>query len=387
MKYKLATSSWDEKEKKALYEVIESNFFTMGAKTLQFENDFSNYINVKYSVMVNSGSSANLLMVAALLYSKKFSLDEASEVIVPAVSWSTTYFPFHQCNFKIRFVDIDKETFNIGIKEIISGITNRTKIICAVNLLGNPCEYDELINICKEKNIILLEDNCESLGAKYKNQIAGSFGLMSTHSFFFSHHISTMEGGMISTNDEELYQILLSLRAHGWTRNLPQNNLITNKKNNNEFYELFNFILPGYNLRPIELEAAVGIKQLEKIDTIVSNRRKNAEYFKNKFQESKIFKLQTETGESSWFGFGVKFKKTDVRNYNIEIYKNCGIECRPIVAGNFTKNPVIKYLKYTIHGELVNSNYIHDYGIFFGNSHEDLTLEIDYLHEMTKEFK
>ena len=387
MKYKLASSSWDENEKKALYDVIESNYFTMGAKTLQFEEDFSKYLNVKYSVMVNSGSSANLLMVAALLYSKKFNLNENSEVIVPAVSWSTTYFPFHQCNFKIKFVDIDKDTYNIEIKNLIDAITDNTKIICAVNLLGNPCNYHELQNICKEKNIILLEDNCESLGAKYRNQLAGSFGLMSTHSFFFSHHISTMEGGMISTDDEELYQILLSLRAHGWTRNLPKNNLISTKKNDNEFYELFNFVLPGYNLRPLELEAAVGIKQLEKIHKIVNNRRKNADYFKNKFRESKIFKVQTETEESSWFGFGVKFNNIEDRNYNIKIYNNSNIECRPIVAGNFTRNPVIKYLKYSIHGQLNNSNYIHDHGIFFGNSHEDLTKEIDYLYEMTKEAK
>lgn len=282
MSYNLSSSSWNSRELLAMKKVIDSDRYTMGKYTSEFENKFKKFHKKKYAVMVNSGSSANLLMVAALMFLKKNSLKKGDEVIVPAVSWSTTFFPLQQYGLKVVFVDISQENFNIDPKNIEKAISKKTKAIFAVNLYGNPCNFAQIKKICKKYKLILLEDNCESLGAKYKSFLTGTFGLMSSFSFFFSHHISTMEGGMILTDNKELYQILLCLRAHGWTRSLPNKNLIFKKSVKDQFYELFNFILPGYNLRPLELSAAIGIEQLKKLPILIKSRRKNAAYFKKK---------------------------------------------------------------------------------------------------------
>ena len=181
--------------------------------------------------MVNSGSSANLLMIASLFYTKhkKKKLKRGDEVIVPAIGWSTTYYPLQQYGLKLKFVDVDLHTLNFDISKLTKAINKKTKLILAVNVCGNSNEFSKILKLIKNKNILLLEDNCESLGSIYKNKKTGSFGLMSSSSFYYSHHISTIEGGMISTDDKELYQILLSLRSHGWIRDLPNKNLIKNK--------------------------------------------------------------------------------------------------------------------------------------------------------------
>ena len=292
MNYSLASSSWNKKEISAIHEVIKSDRYTMGKNASLFEKMFKNFHNKKYGLMVNSGSSANLLMVAALRYFSKKKIKPGDEVIVPAVSWSTTYFPLQQYGIKLVFVDISIDTFNIDPKKIERAITKKTKAIFAVNLYGNPCDFEEITKICKKNKLILLEDNCESLGAKYKKKMTGTFGLMSSFSFFFSHHISTMEGGMILTDNKELYQILLCLRSHGWTRSLPRKNLISKKKSKDIFYDLFNFVLPGYNVRPLEMSAAIGLEQLKKLNKIIKARRKNAVYFKKKISKLKNLKIQ-----------------------------------------------------------------------------------------------
>ena len=230
MTYNLANSSWNNSEYKSMQSVIKSGFFTMGKHVREFEEKFSLFHGRKYGIMVNSGSSANLLMIAAQMYASKKRLKPGDEIIVPAVSWSTTYFPLKQYNLKLVFVDVSGDTFNIDPNKIKKAITKKTKGIFAVNLYGNPCNFKEINEICKKNKLILFEDNCESLGAKYQGRFSGSFGISSSFSFFFSHHISTMEGGMVLTDDKELYQIMLCLRAHGWTRQLPKKNFITKKK-------------------------------------------------------------------------------------------------------------------------------------------------------------
>ena len=195
-KYPLATATWDQKEIDAMHNVIASGDFTMGEKVSLFERNFSKYIGSHHAVMVNSGSSANLLMIAALFYTKnpKLKLKRGDEVIVPAVSWSTTYYPLYQYGLKIKFVDIDIETLNYDLAQLESAITNKTSVVLAVNLLGNPNDFDCINNIIKDKNIILLEDNCESMGATFNNKKTGTFGVMGTFSSFYSHHIVNMEG-------------------------------------------------------------------------------------------------------------------------------------------------------------------------------------------------
>ena len=264
-KYSLSKSTWDKQELDAINQVVKSGNFTMGANVKKFEEKFAKYFNSNYAVMVNSGSSANLLGIASLFYKKSNPLMPGDEVIVPAVSWSTTYSPLQQYGLKLKFVDVDIETLNFDIKKLKQAVSSKTRIILAVNLLGNPNEFNEIKKIINRKDIILFEDNCESMGAKFDDEYAGSIGDIGTFSMFYSHHICTMEGGMILTNEIELYHIMLSLRAHGWTRDLPMNNSII-RKETDDFKESFKFILPGYNLRPLEMSAAIGIKQLDKLE-------------------------------------------------------------------------------------------------------------------------
>ena len=387
VKYPLASSTWDEKELDAIKRVTNSGIFTAGEYVKQFEFEFAKYMGSKYAIMVNSGSSANLIMIAALFYTKKPKLKKGDEVIVPAVSWSTTYAPLHQYGLKLRFVDIDINTLNIDLDMLSKAITDRTKLIFLVNLLGNPNDFNRIEEILKGKDIFYIEDNCESLGATYYGKLAGSFGLMGSHSSFFSHHINTMEGGIVVTDDEELYHIMLSLRAHGWTRNLPRENHLTGRKSNNNFDEEWNFILPGYNLRPLEIEAGIGLEQLKKLPSLINGRRKNANRFIELMEGNQNILLQKEVGKSSWFGFSLIFKETyhKKRKVLIEEFNKNGVEVRPIVAGNITKNPVLKYYDYEIHDKIENAEYLHNQGFFIGNHHYDLTDNIEYLHGVLSE--
>lgn len=372
-KFPLATSSWGDEEIDAMQRVIASGMFSMGEKVREFESLFASYMKSNYCVMVNSGSSANLLAIAALFYTNnsKYRLKRGDEVIVPAVSWSTTYYPLYQYGLKIKFVDVDLNTLNINIEQLESAITEKTRAIFLVNLLGNPNDFRKIEEIIEGKDIFLLEDNCESMGATYNNKQTGTFGLMGTFSSFFSHHISTMEGGMIVTDDEEMYHILLSLRAHGWTRNLPKKNHVSGCKSEDPFEESFNFVLPGYNVRPLELEGALGCEQLKRLPTIVEERQKNGRLLQDAMTNHPDILIQQEIGNSSWFGFSLLIKpgSSMTRTMLLEKLKELGFECRPIVAGNFAKNPVVKYFNHVIHGKLSSAEYIDKNGLFVGNHH------------------
>ena len=382
MHYELASSSWDDKEVEAIKNVINTNNYTMGSYVKQFENDFAKFTQNKYSVMVNSGSSANLLAIAALFYKKNNPLKRGDEVIVPAVSWATTYYPLYQYGLKLKFIDIDKYTLNFDIEELKKAVNSKTRLIFAVNLLGNPNDYDEINNIIEGKDIYLIEDNCESLGGIYKGKQLGSIGLMGTYSTFFSHHMSTMEGGIIGTDDEELYHLLLSLRSHGWTRHLPINNTLC-KKSNFAFDESFRFILPGYNVRPIEMMGAIGIEQLKKIPEFLKYRRMNAEYFQKIFGSDDRFIIQKEIEQSSWFGFSFLIQDKNIkREQIIEILTQANIDTRPIVAGNFARKEVVKWFDYEIFGDLNNADYIDNYGFFVGNHQFNITDKLDYLKDV-----
>ncbi len=381
MQYRLCDDTWDGMEQSAIQKVLDSNRFSMGETVARYEAEFAKKFGVNYALMVSSGSAANLLAAAGLVYSGR--LKKGDEVIVPAVSWSTTYFPLSQMGLKLRFVDIDKDTLNIDTDQLNDAVTEQTKMICAVNLLGNPNDFTRIKEICAQKNILLMEDNCESLGAEYQGKQAGTIGLVGTYSTFYSHHLCTMEGGMVVTNDEELYHYMLCIRAHGWTRNLPKDSPIY-KKSENAFYESFNFIVPGFNLRPLEMEAAAGLEQLKKMDRIISQRRKNAGYFCEKMSRLKGIRVQKEIEKSSWFGFAVILQDelAGLRDPIVRQLAANEIEVRPIVAGNFTRNSVIRYLDYTISGELTASDEIHDQGFFIGNHSKDNAAEIDYFIEI-----
>ena len=379
MEYKLATSTWDELEINAIQDVIKTDKFSMGPKVEEFEKQFAQYFGSKYAVMCSSGSTANLLMTASLFFSKKPKLKAGDEIIVPAVSWSTTYFPLQQYGLKLKFVDIDLNTLNYNLDDLESAVSSKTKAIMAVNLLGNSNDFNKINEIIENRDIVVIEDNCESMGAKFDDKFCGTHGLMGTFSTFFSHHMATMEGGMVLTDDEECYHILLCLRAHGWTRNLPDKNHVADKSDD-WFEESFRFVLPGYNVRPLEMSGAIGIEQLKKLPLFIKQRRKNAEIFVRLFKDDKRFLIQKEIGESSWFGFSlIIMDKSINRKEIIDLLTINKIDSRPIVTGDFTKNDVMKFFNYEIHKTLENADHLHYQGFFLGNSHVDLTKALLYL--------
>jgi CDP-6-deoxy-D-xylo-4-hexulose-3-dehydrase len=386
IKYPLATATWDQAEYKALQRVIDSGMFTMGAEVRAFEQAFAAYLGSRHVVMVNSGSSANLLMVGAMFFTKENALKPGDEVIVPAVSWSTTYYPLHQYGLKLKFVDIDLETLNYDLDQLASAVTDRTRLIMVVNLLGNPNDFDAIAAITKGRDIRLIEDNCESLGAEFKGRKAGTFGVMGSFSSFFSHHISTMEGGLIATDDEELFHILLSLRAHGWTRNLPKHNLVCGEKSDDPFVESFRFVLPGYNVRPLEMSGALGVEQTRKLPMLISERRRNGVAFQCAMVDHPNVLIQREIGQSSWFGFSLVIRpgSTLTRKELLRQLNEAGFESRPIVAGNFAKNEVMKYFQADVVGELPNADHIDRNGLFVGNHHYSIEEAIGTLSRLAR---
>lgn len=383
--YSLASSTWDEKELAAIQRVIDSDMYSMNTQVAQYEKDFASFFGSKYALMTSSGSTANLLMIAALFFKKDNPLKRGDEIIVPAVSWSTTYFPLQQYGLKVKFVDVDLNTLNIDLDQLENAITDKTRAILTVNLLGNPNDFARINTLIADKDIILLEDNCESMGATFEGQQAGTFGLMGTFSSFFSHHIATMEGGCVVTDDEEIYHILLCIRAHGWTRNLPKENSLTGTKSDDPFEESFKFVLPGYNVRPLEMSGAIGIEQLKKLPSFIAQRRKNAEYFISLFADHPDFLIQKEIGNSSWFGFSFIIRQgADItRKEVVKKLVDNGIECRPIVTGNFLKNKeVLEYFDYEVSGKVDNAEYLDKNGLFVGNHQIDLTEQLNLLHQV-----
>ena len=382
--YPLATETWNDAEYSAIQRVISSGNFTMGHEVSNFEKNFAEFHDRKHAVMVNSGSSANLLMVASLFFKKNKPLQAGDEVIVPAISWSTTYTPLSQYGLKIKFVDVDINTMNFNIDQLSHAVTDKTKLIFAVNLLGNPNDFKKINSIIKGKDIYLIEDNCESLGAEYDNIKAGCFGILSSFSCFFSHHISTMEGGLILTDDEELNHILRCLRAHGWTRDLPSENFVTKKKGDDPFEESFRFVLPGYNVRPLELSGAIGTEQLKKLPSFITARRNNAKVFADIMDGHSRISIQSEVGRSSWFGFSLVIReKTDYSRDELRGFldKN-GFEYRPIVGGNFAEQEVLKYMDCECVGSLPNARHIQRNGLFIGNHHQDFSSTLRLLDRL-----
>lgn len=386
MKYELASTTWDNAEREAIARVVESDMFTMGKNVAAFEAEFASYFGKKYAVMVNSGSSANLIAVASLFYRKENPLRAGDEVIVPCISWATTFHPLQQYGLKLRFVDINLETLNYDIEKLKDAITPSTRMIVTVSILGNPCEFDAIEKLCDERGIILFDDNCESMGAKVGGKFTGTRGLVNTFSTFFSHHISTMEGGLVLTDDKEIYNLLKAMRNHGWTRGQDSDSPIFEPKED-DFFEAYRFILPGYNVRPGEMHGAIGLEQMKKLPGFIEARRKNAEYFVSLFKEDKRFIIQKEIGESSWFCFTmiVRPELALERKEVLEKLKKADIEHRIITGGCFLRHDAIRYFDYTVHSR-ENADIAHDRGWFVGNQPYDIRKEIDYLYETLKTF-
>jgi len=383
MFYELASSSWDDKEIAAINRIIESDRYTMGPEVAAFEDEFAAYHGKKYGVMVNSGSSANLIAVAAQFFKKKNPLKRGDEVIVPAVSWATTYHPLQQYGLKLKIVDIELETLNMDVSQLEEALTLDTKMLVAVSILGNPCELDVMRAFCDKHDLIFMEDNCESLDAELNSKKAGSFGDVNTSSFFFSHHIATMEGGMIITDDLETYHLMRCLRAHGWTRDIPKDSPIFESRGD-DFFEAYRFILPGYNVRPTEMAGAIGREQLKKLPAMTAARRKNLALFNELFGDDERFIIQRENGQHSSFCFPI-ILNPDLNIDREQVFKalvDADIGYRIITGGCILRHDVMKFYDYETVGEIANSNSAHDNGFFCGNQAHDIAPQLRKLHEV-----
>jgi CDP-6-deoxy-D-xylo-4-hexulose-3-dehydrase len=354
----------------------------MGKEVRKFEEQYANTFGHKYAVSNNSGSSANLLAVSAIANPlTKNNLQAGDEVIVPTLSWSTTIWPLIQNNLVPVLVDCDAKTFNLDLNKVEKAITSKTKAIMLVHVYGNPCNMDDLMALAKKHNLQIIEDTCESMGAYYKDKAVGTFGRVATFSFYFSHHITTLEGGICVTDDFELTETMRIMRAHGWTREADCHKDYV--KQYPEIDPRFIFVNLGYNLRMTECQARMGQVQIPKLAGFVDQRRKNVASYSKKLEKySDIFDFQheTENARSSWFGFSIilkpncPFKVKEISDY----LKSKNIENRPIIAGNIGKHPVMKNYKHIIAGSTEASDNIMKNGFALG-CHQHLGEEaIDY---------
>tara|TARA_B100000700_G_scaffold269924_1_gene311624 strand:- start:3311 stop:4483 length:1173 start_codon:yes stop_codon:yes gene_type:complete len=366
MKYPLVDYPFSKNDINSGRKILSmGKFITMNKVTRQFEKRFAKYLGVKYALMVNSGSSANLLALFALINPKaKKRVKSQDECIIPTICWSTSLWPIIQAGLKPVFVDVDLKTFNINLDDLKRKITKKTKAILTVHVLGNSTNMDELKKIIKKRNLNLIEDTCESLGSKYGSKFLGSFGRFGTFSFFVSHQISAGEGGMIVCNDYNDYKILYSLRSHGWDRGLK------NVKKNS-----FNFINSGFNLRPMDITAAIGLSQFKRLNQMIKIRSNNRKLIIDSIKNSNNWNNQidflnsTTKVKPSWFGMPILInkryinKKSKFLNY---LNKN-GIETRPIISGNFLNQPASKLYKLNTRKETFkNADQIEKRGFFIG---------------------
>ena len=377
-KINLVKDTIDFNDVKRLITWLETNpRLTKGDLTLEFEKKWSEWLGVKYSVFVNSGSSANLAAIYSLLLSGKL---KNNKIVVPAVSWVTTVTPTIQLGMEPIMCDCDIDNLGLDInhlKEIIKN--NNPSVIILVHVLGIPNHMDEILKLCKENDILLIEDTCESIGSKYNDKLLGTLGDLSTFSFYFGHHMSTIEGGMISTNDEDLYHILLSIRSHGWDRDLPKEkqNSLREKYGVDKFRSLYTFYYPGFNLRSTDLQAYIGLGQLEKLDMIVENRNKNFIRYKNEIKNTFWNVSPPEGSFISNFSFPIITK--NIKELTEQLITN-NIECRPLICGSINEHP-FWYERYGKQN-LPNSKLVHNYGLYLPNNHQMTDEEISKVIEV-----
>lgn len=359
---------------------------TMGKKNLEFEQLFAEYSGAKYAVTSNSGSSANLLALSVLCNPKVDGhLSPGDEVIVSALSWSTTVWPLVQHGLIPVIVDIDPATLNIDIKEVEKAISPKTRAIMPVHVYGNPCEMDQLVSICDRHNLFLIEDCCEALGASYKGKSIGTFGDLATFSFYYSHHITTLEGGITITDDLALEDIMRITRAHGWVRESKFKN--NYKASYPTIDDRFLFVNHGYNLRITDLQASIGIQQIRKLDRFVGVRRKVAGGLRSVFEPwENVFRQQKTSvgGESSWFGFPLICSNDSgsMRDGICHQLNLKGIETRPIICGNVALQPAMKLFPHRVVGELRFATEIMNNGFSIGCHHAMGDEHIAYIREV-----
>jgi CDP-4-dehydro-6-deoxyglucose reductase, E1 len=368
---RLHEPTWAAAEINAFVDCLLTTRVTMGPKVKAFEKSYAEKFGWAHGVMVNSGSSANLLAIATLTNPElPDHLAPGDEVIVPALSWSTTVWPLIQCGLVPVVVDIDPATLNIDANEIERAIGPRTRAVLIVPVYGNPCDMDAIVDICERRDLVLIEDCCEAMGASYDGAPVGSFGRVATFSFYFSHHITTLEGGICVTNDTDFAETMRILRAHGWLREVenPQPWL-------DRFPEIdpkFLFVNVGYNLRATEPNGAMGSIQLTKLDGFIESRRASAAGFRDDlagFGDAFQFQRELPKARHSWFGFPMTirpdagFGKSDIMDF----LGDHNIETRPIICGNIARQPAMRLYRHRTVGGLENADAVMARGFSVGN--------------------
>lgn len=365
--------------------VIETDRFSMGSQCQAFEKEFANKFDKKHAVLINSGSSANLAMLQILLNSGLLKLGD--KIAFSAVTWSTNVMPIIQLGFLPVPVDVDKETLNVMSWNLESVINEHPDLkgFFSTNVLGLAGDLPELNQICQKHGLIYIEDNCEALGSKVGGVYTGDFGLMSSHSFFIAHHMSTIEGGMLVTNDDELAIRAKRIRSNGWDRNLSPDELthpLVRKSTSelDKFYSLYQFNELGYNFRPTEISGFLGLMQLEYIEWNVRVRQSN---FKRLSAVAKnnpnILPLTfSHMDFVSSFAFPIVLKSSRRLKSTIGLLIELGIECRPLIAGNIMRQP---FMEAQIQSNLPNADHIHGCGLYIANHPELEDEEISYLEK------
>mgnify|MGYP003626710006 FL=1 len=339
---------------------------TKGDLTIEFEQLWSKFMGVKHSIFVNSGSSANLVMVYALIESGILKIGD--DIIIPSLSWSTSLAPAIQFGLNPVLCDCNKEDLSVDLEHLESLIKDRQpKCMMIVPILGLVPQMDKIMDICEKYNVVLIEDACESLGSKFNDKKLGSFGLMSTFSTYFGHHISTIEGGMVCTNDDDFANLLKSLRSHGWARDMDTNaqEKLRKEYNVDDFNTQYTFYHTGFNLRSTDLQAFLGIGQLEKLPMVVKNRCDNFKLYYELLDDSFWKPKLRDTDYISNFAFPIIHEK---RNELVKLLNDNNIENRPLLAGSLGKQPYW-YKKYGIN-KLPNVDDIDTFGLYLPNNHE-----------------
>jgi CDP-6-deoxy-D-xylo-4-hexulose-3-dehydrase len=361
---RLVEDTIDKKDIEQLIQWLGTNpKLTKGELTVEFEKNWSDFLKCKYSVFINSGSSANLAMFYSLMISNRL---KNKKIIVPAVSWVTTVSPVIQFGLEPIMCDCDKDNLGLDLNHLKNIIeSEKPAALILVHVLGIPNHMSEIINLCEKNGVIILEDTCESIGSKYNSKNLGTFGLMSSFSFYFGHHMSTIEGGMICTDDEELYHILLSIRSHGWDRDLPtkKQKELREKYQINDFRALYTFYYPGFNLRSTDLQAFLGINQLKKIDWIIEQRNKNFNLY-NEYVKESIWKIKPPEG-SFVSNFAYPIITDNIEDLVIKLTES-EIESRPLICGSMNEQP----FWYNVFGKsnLPNAKRVHDFGMYLPNN-------------------
>lgn len=396
-KYPLIARAFSTEEVQAMVSVILSGQLTMSKHVKQFEKDFAEWVGSPYAVMVNSGSSANLLAMAVATNPARGDRQvmKGSECLIPAVCWSTSLWPVIQMGLIPIFVDVDPTTLNIDTADMQRKITKNTSSIVLVHVLGNAPNMDDVMSIVKAQNLMMLEDTCETLGGDFKGKQTGTFGDFGSFSFYYSHHITTGEGGMVVCNNKEDYELLKVLRAHGWSREL--HNKAELEKQYPKLDHRFLFVNVGYNLRPMEVSAAMGILQLKRLKDMNRIRNANHDLIEDaikanpKFQGQFDFVQPPSDGyKPAWFGFSALVNKRFAHQTPdfLAYLTEKGIENRPIISGNFANQPGLKLFKIDVKPEdYPGAEEIGKRGFFFGIHVVMLTDDqIKYITETVNDF-